>query len=39
VDQFIDLAESGPPAAQVVQIDVRDYPVANIATFEKRPTV
>jgi acylphosphatase len=39
VDQFIALADRGPPAAQVTRIDVRDYPVDNIATFEKRPTV
>ena len=39
MDQFIALADRGPPAAQVARIDVRDYPVANIVTFEKRPTV
>jgi acylphosphatase len=38
VEQFIVLAHQGPPAAQVVRIDVSDAPAEGLTSFQKRAT-
>jgi acylphosphatase len=38
VEQFIALAHQGPPAAQVVRIDVSDAAAEGLTSFQKRPT-
>ena len=38
VEQFIALANEGPPAARVLRIDVDDIPVTGLTSFEKKPT-
>ncbi|PHP17002.1 acylphosphatase [Sphingobium sp. IP1] len=38
VDQFITLAQDGPPAAKVARIEATNAPVEALNDFEKKPT-
>ena len=38
VDRFVALAHDGPPAAQVLRIEMQAVPVESLAGFEKHPT-
>ncbi len=37
-EQFVALAQDGPPAAKVARIDVVEADVEGLSGFEKRPT-
>lgn len=38
IDHFMALAQDGPPAARVTQIEPTDMPVEALAKFEKKPS-
>ncbi len=39
IDRFVAEAGTGPPAAKVDGIEIRNEPVSDMRDFEKRPTL